>query len=279
MSPQELRAAVERLAAMADPPRDAALPVVAALLDALERGEIRAVEPREGGFRAHAWIKQGILLGFRVGTNVEIHVPPVFQFRDRDTFPTRDLPSSRPEVRVVPGGTTVRRGAYLGAGVVVMPPAFINVGAWVGESTLVDSHVLVGSCAQVGARVHLSAAAQVGGVLEPVGSLPVVIEDDVFVGGGCGVYEGTWVRAGAVLAAGVVLTRSVPVYDLVRQSMHRAPPGGPLVIPERAVIVPGARPAAGEFAERHGVQLQAPVIVKYRDASSDAASALEEALR
>ncbi len=279
MTLEELRGAVLRLADLDAPPRDDVLLVVEGLLDALERGEVRAAEPRPGGgWTVQGWVKQGILLGFRAGSNTEVHVPPVFHFRDRETFPPRD-PTAVADVRVIPGGTTVRRGAFLGRGVVVMPPAFINVGAWVGESTMVDSHALVGSCAQVGARVHLSAGVQIGGVLEPVGALPVVVEDDVFVGGGSGVYEGTWVRAGAMLAAGVVLTRSMPVYDLVRRSVHRSAPGEPLVIPERAVVVPGARPAAGEFARAHGVFLRAPVIVKYRDASSDAASTLEEALR
>jgi len=279
MTPEILRAEVERLAALPSPPREESLPVLEALLDALERGEVRAAEPRPGkGWTVHAWVKRGILLGFRVGVNGALHVPPVFHFRDRDTFPTRD-PSVGADVRVVPGGTTVRRGAFLGQGVVVMPPAFVNVGAFVGEKTMVDSHALVGSCAQIGSRVHLSAGTQIGGVLEPVGALPVIIEDDVLVGGGCGVYEGTLVRAGAVLGAGVVLTRAVTVVDLVRQSVHRAVRGMPLVIPERAVVVPGARPASGEFARAHGVFLQAPVIVKYREESSDPALALEEALR
>ncbi len=279
MSADALREEVERLQAMTSPPREEALPVVEALLDALERGEVRAAEPRPGkGWTVHSWVKRGILLGFRVGVNTDVHVPPVFHFRDRDPFPTRDV-SGFPDVRIVPGGTTVRRGACLSPGVVVMPPTFINVGAFVGEKTMVDSHALVGSCAQIGARVHLSAGTQVGGVLEPVGALPVIVEDDVLVGGGCGIFEGTLVRAGAVLGAGVVLTRSVTVVDLVRQSVHRAVRGMPLMIPERAVVVPGARPASGDFARAHGVLLQAPVIVKYREESQDAALALEEALR
>ena len=279
MSEEELRTAVERLAAMPSPERQEALPVVERLLSALECGAARAAERVDGAWKVHAWVKRGILLCFRVGADVSTQVAPSFHFRDRETLPPRGAIPPETRVRIVPGGTTVRRGAFLGRGVVVMPPAYVNVGAWVGEGTLVDSHALVGSCAQVGARVHLSAAAQVGGVLEPVSAMPVIIEDDAFVGGGCGIYEGTRVARGAVLAAGVVITRSVPVYDLVRQCVHRGTAGRPLVIPEGAVVIPGARPAAGEFARRHGVYAQTPVIVKYRDAATDAASVLEEALR
>ncbi len=280
MSIDELRAQVATLALLAKPPRDQAVPVVLALLDALESGEVRAATPDgSGGWVAHSWVKQGILIGFRAGVNVALDLPPVFHFRDRDVFPTWNPSTCDRDVRVVPGGTSIRRGAHLAEGVVVMPPAFVNVGAWVGRNTMIDSHALVGSCAQIGARVHLSAAAQVGGVLEPVGALPVVVEDDVFVGGGCGIYEGTRVCARAILAAGVVLTRSLSVYDLVEGRVHRAPAGEPLVIPEGAVVVPGARPAGGEFARTHGLLLQAPMIVKYRDASADAAVTLEEALR
>ncbi len=281
MTADALQDRIERLASSATPARADSLGAVEELLDALERGEVRAAEPRAdgGGWIVHGWVKTGILLGFRIGVNVDLDVPPVFRFRDRDTFPTWDSDRLPPDVRVVPGGTAVRRGAFLGRGVVIMPPAYVNVGARVGDGSMVDSHALVGSCAQVGARVHLSAAAQVGGVLEPVGALPVVIEDDVFVGGGCGIYEGTWVREGAVLASGVVLTRSVRVYDLAREEVIRAAAGGPLTIPPRAVVVPGARPAGGEFARRHGVHLQSAVIVKYRDASTNAAASLEEALR
>jgi 2,3,4,5-tetrahydropyridine-2-carboxylate N-succinyltransferase len=279
VTPEELRESILRLTAAPDPPPDEARAAVAALLDALEAGEVRAAAPEGDGWRVETWVKRGILLAFRVGTNVPSHAGPALRFRDRDTLPTWDPASAARNVRVVPGGTAVRRGAHLADGVVVMPPAYVNVGAFVGSGTLVDSHALVGSCAQVGARVHLSAAAQVGGVLEPVGSMPVVIEDDVFVGGGCGVYEGTRVRRRAVLAAGVVLTRSVALVDLARGAVYRAPAGGPLEVPEGAVVVPGARPAAGAFAREHGVLLQTPVIVKYRDAATDAAAALEDALR
>jgi 2,3,4,5-tetrahydropyridine-2-carboxylate N-succinyltransferase len=227
----------------------------------------------------NGWVKLGILLGFRHGTDVESRLAPVFHFRDRDTFPPLDLSLADRKVRIVPGGTTVRRGAHLAEGVVIMPPAYVNVGAWVGPGTMIDSHALVGSCAQVGARVHLSAAAQIGGVLEPIGALPVVIEDDVFVGGGCGVYEGTQVRSRAVLAPGVILSRSVPLFDLVRGEIRRSTPNDPLDVPEGAVVVPGSRRAGGDWASSEGVQLYAPVIVKYRDGKTDAASALEDALR
>jgi 2,3,4,5-tetrahydropyridine-2-carboxylate N-succinyltransferase len=278
MSVSELRRRIEALAGVQDPPADEARELVGRLLTALESGEARAAEPDGEGWKVNRWVKQGILLGFRVGRNESAGVATIFHFRDRDTFPTLD-PGSGRDVRVVPGGTTVRRGAYLGRGVVIMPPAYVNVGAWVGSEAMVDSHALVGSCAQLGARVHLSAAAQIGGVLEPVGALPVIVEDDVFVGGGCGVYEGTRVRRRAVLAAGVVLTRSVPLFDLARGITHRAGDGEPLVVPEGAVVVPGSRPAGGAYAREHGIHLQAPVIVKYRDEATDAASALEGLLR
>ena len=279
MTQEALRASVERLVADPAPDRAEARAVVEKLLSALESGEVRAAVPGDGGWEVQPWVKQGILLAFRTGINVSVQAPPVFHFRDRDTLPTWDPARSGRNVRLVPGGTTVRRGAHLGDGVVVMPPAYVNVGAFVGARTLVDSHALVGSCAQVGSGVHLSAAAQVGGVLEPVGALPVVLEDDVFVGGNCGIYEGTRVRARAVLAAGVVLTRSVALVDLVRECVVRARAGEGLEVPEGAVVVPGARPAAGTFARAQGVLLQTPVIVKYRDAGTDAAAALEEALR
>jgi 2,3,4,5-tetrahydropyridine-2-carboxylate N-succinyltransferase len=183
------------------------------------------------------------------------------------------------DVRIVPGGSAVRRGSFLGHGVVVMPPAYVNVGTWIGEGSMIDSHVLVGSCAQIGRRVHLSAGVQIGGVLEPIGALPVIVEDEAFVGGGCGIYEGTRVGRGAVLAPGVVLSRSVALYDLARERVIRADADAPLVVPDRAVVVPGARPARGKLADREGIHLQTPVIVKYRDDGTDAALALEGALR
>jgi 2,3,4,5-tetrahydropyridine-2-carboxylate N-succinyltransferase len=272
----DLRRTIERLSAEDAPSRAEARAAVEALLDALERGEVRAAEPRDGGWEVQAWVKRGILLGFRVADDASVDVPPVFHFRDRDLFGTVTPGAG---VRIVPGGSVVRRGAFLGDGVVVMPPAFVNVGAYVGDGSMIDSHALVGSCAQVGRRVHVSAAAQIGGVLEPIGSLPVVIEDGVLVGGGCGVYEGTRVRKDAVLAAGVVLTRSVPLHDLVHDTILRAEGDAPLEVPERAVVVPGSRPARGEAARKAGVHLAAAVIVKYRDRDSDARTALEDALR
>lgn len=260
----------------------AARSTVDALLDALERGELRSAHRTDDGvWRAVPWVKQGILLAFRVGQLVDLSpgcAPAAFSFIDKDTMPPRTFDTSH-GVRVVPGGSTVRRGAYLAAGVVCMPPMYVNVGAWVGTGTMIDSHALVGSCAQIGARVHLSAAAQIGGVLEPVNASPVVIEDDVIVGGNCGVYEGTVVRQGAVLGAGVVLTRGTPVFDLVKQTVYRGSAAQPLEIPANAVVVPGARRVRGEFADAEGLSLQTPVIVKYRDDKTDLATALEAWLR
>ena len=279
MSDQDLRLAIREVAGRPDPDRDEALPLVERLLEALEEGRVRAAEPRDGEWRVQRWVKLGILLGFRVGLDVAFELPPVLHFRDRDTFPTWDPNESPRRVRIVPGGSSVRRGAFVGDGVVVMPPAFINVGAYVGAGSMIDSHALVGSCAQVGEGVHLSAAVQLGGVLEPVGALPVIVEDNAFVGGGCMVFEGTRVGAGAVLAPGVVLTRAVSIFDLVREEIYRAGAESPLVVPPGAVVVPGARPARGTFAAREGLTLQTPVITKYRDPGTDAALALEEALR
>lgn len=254
--------------------------VVEALLAALEAGTVRAAERgADGTWRAVPWVKQGILIGFRVGRMVEQSVAgSPFRFFDKHTYPTRAL-TLEDGVRVVPGGSTIRRGAYVAPGVVCMPPMYVNVGSWIGAGTMVDSHALVGSCAQVGARVHLSAAAQLGGVLEPVNASPVVVEDDVIVGGNCGVYEGTVVRERAVLGAGVVLTRGTPVFDLVRETVHRGGAERPLEIPAGAVVVPGARAVRGGFAEAQGLSLQTPVIVKYRDERTDLATALEAWLR
>jgi len=280
METPDLRARIEALAALpASALGEDARRTFEAFREALESGLVRAAEPAgEDGWTVNAWVKAGILLGFRLGRMVEMASAGPLKFFDKDTWPTRQL-SLENGVRVVPGGTAVRAGAYLAPGVVVMPPAYVNVGAWVGEGTLVDSHALVGSCAQIGRRVHLSAAAQIGGVLEPVGALPVIVEDEAFVGGNCGVYEGTIVGRRAVLAAGVILTGSVPVYDLPRKTTHRRSPGSPLRIPEGAVVVPGSRRIDDPFAERLGLSLSAPVIVKYRDPKTDAAAALEDALR
>ncbi len=245
----------------------------------LSRGEVRAaVREADGRWRAEPWVKHGILLGFRMGKVIDFSMDGTFRFFDKDTYPVRQTKLAE-GVRVVPGGSAIRDGAYVAPGVVCMPPMYVNVGAYVDEGTLIDSHALVGSCAQIGKRVHLSAAAQIGGVLEPVGAVPVIIEDDVLVGGGCGVYEGTLVRERAVLAAGTILTGSTPVYDLVHERVYRRPEGGVLEIPAGAVVVPGSRTAAGAFANAGGVSLYTPVIVKYRDAQTDAQVALEAALR
>ena len=259
--------------------------VVDALLRALETGEVRAAERGEGGaWHAVPWVKQGILLGFRIGQVIDMTAyndqgaPARFFFFDKHTIPPHgfDLTDG---VRIVPGGSSIRRGAYVAPGVVCMPPMYINVGAYVGTNTMVDSHALVGSCAQIGERVHLSAAAQIGGVLEPVNAAPVVIEDDVLVGGNCGVYEGTVVRERAVLAAGVVLTRGTPVFDIVRERVYRGDAHHPLEIPAGAVVVAGARRIRGHWAEGEGLSLQTPVIVKYRDEQTDLATTLEDLLR
>jgi 2,3,4,5-tetrahydropyridine-2-carboxylate N-succinyltransferase len=246
----------------------------------LERGEIRAAEcDAAGTWHAVPWVKRAILLGFRIGKVVEMTAGGTpFHFFDKHTFPTRNFRLEH-QVRIVPGGSTIRRGAYLSSNVVCMPPMYVNVGAYVGRGTMIDSHALVGSCAQIGERVHLSAAAQIGGVLEPINASPVVIEDDVIVGGNCGVYEGTVVRRRAVLGAGVILTRGTPVYDLVKETVHRATAERPLEIPEGAVVVPGARRVSGAFGEAQGLSLQTPIIVKYRDDKTDAATALEAWLR
>jgi 2,3,4,5-tetrahydropyridine-2-carboxylate N-succinyltransferase len=285
-----IRQVEKRIETLSAAPAGSPLPadarkVVDELLEALEQGIVRAAEkdPSTGDWRAVAWVKRGILLGFRVGAMIDMSPPAAngnvgFHFFDKDTYPPRDLKLSD-GVRVVPGGSSIRRGAYVASGVVCMPPMYINVGAYIGTGTMIDSHALVGSCAQVGERVHLSAAAQLGGVLEPVNAAPVVIEDDVIVGGNCGVYEGTVVKKGAVIGAGVVLTRGTPVYDLPRETIHRSQNDRPLVIPENAVVVPGARQVKAGWGEAQQISLQTPVIVKYRDEKTDAATALEAWLR
>lgn len=277
---QDLRSSIESLAAQAPEGRayHRAESTFKVFLDALNRGLIRAASRDENGtWTAHTWVKEGILLGFRLGRMQDYSNPP-FSFFDKHTYPTKPL-KQEDGVRVVPGGSTIRSGSYVAPGVVCMPPMYINVGAYVDEGTMVDSHALVGSCAQIGKRVHLSAAAQVGGVLEPVGAVPVVVEDDVFVGGGCGIYEGCIVRRRAVLASGVILTGSTRVYDLVRERVLSRAENGSLEIPEGAVVVPGSRAAGGSFAQEHGLALYAPMIVKYRDERTDAATTLESALR
>ena len=247
---------------------------------ALERGEIRSASPEPAsptGWTVNVWVKQGILLGFRLGV-LEDFPAPGLSFVDKSTYPVRHF-TSHDGVRVVPGGSSVRAGAYLARGVVCMPPMYVNAGAYVDEGTMVDSHALVGSCAQIGKRVHLSAAAQIGGVLEPVNASPVIIEDDVLIGGNCGVYEGTLVRTGAVLAAGVILTRGTPVYDLVKGDVLRATDETPLIIPQDAVVVPGSRAVTKGKGQEWGLSLYCPVIVKYRDDKTNLSTTLEDLLR
>jgi len=247
---------------------------------ALTRGEVRAADKIGGRWVVNAWVKQGILLGFRLGELKEMSDGDVLSFVDKDTFPARRL-TVADRVRLVPGGSSIREGAYVAPSVICMPPMFINVGAYVGEGTMIDSHALVGSCAQIGKRVHLSAAAQIGGVLEPINAAPVVIEDDVLVGGNCGVYEGTLVGARAVLGAGTILTRSTPLYDLVRGEVYRASAERPLEVPENAVVVPGSR-AVKKGKGKSGdwnLSLYTPVIVKYRNEKTERGIELEDWLR
>lgn len=247
---------------------------------ALNRGEIRSAErDANGKWQTNAWVKRGILLGFRMGWIVDMSPPGgTLRFLDKHTFPVRSF-SPEDRVRIVPGGSSIRDGAYVAPGVVCMPPMFVNAGAYVDEGTMIDSHALVGSCAQVGKRVHLSAAAQIGGVLEPAGAMPVIIEDDVIVGGNCGVYEGTIVRERAVLGTGTIITGSTPVFDLVREQIYRRSDDAPLEIPAGAVVVPGARAVQTEKGREWGLSVYAPVIVKYRDEKTDAATRLEDLLR
>lgn len=244
--------------------------------EALTQGKVRAADKINGRWTVNPWVKRGILLGFRLGEIAQMDQG--FSFVDKDTFPARKF-SVADRVRVVPGGSSVREGAYVAPSVICMPPMFINVGAYVDEGTMVDSHALVGSCAQVGKRVHLSAAAQIGGVLEPINASPVIIEDDVLVGGNCGVYEGTLVRSKAVLGAGTILTRSTALYDLVRGEVYRATEENPLEVPEGAVVVPGSRAVQKGKAAEWNVSLYTPVIVKYRDEKTNKGTELEDWLR
>jgi 2,3,4,5-tetrahydropyridine-2-carboxylate N-succinyltransferase len=259
--------------------RDEVLRDVASLRAALNGGEVRAASrDASGRWSVHEWVKRGILLGFKLGRIADYSINGSFRYFDKDTWPLRVF-TEADGVRVVPGGTSVRDGCYVGRGVVIMPPAYINVGAHVGEGTMIDSHALVGSCAQVGARCHVSAGAQIGGVLEPVGAMPVIIEDDVLVGGNCGVYEGAIVRERAIVASGVILTGSTPVYDVVRERVYRRTEGAPLEIPAGAVVVPGSRPITSGPGKQWGLSVSTPVIVKYRDEKTDLSAKLEELLR
>jgi 2,3,4,5-tetrahydropyridine-2,6-dicarboxylate N-succinyltransferase len=275
---QSLKISIERLAALGEVEHNPeARPAFFEFRDALTQGKIRAAEKIDGRWIVNTWVKHGILLGFRLGELAET-AAGALTFVDKDTFPARQF-SLADRVRIVPGGSSARQGAYVAPSVICMPPMFINVGAYVDEGTMVDSHALVGSCAQVGKRVHVSAAAQIGGVLEPVNAAPVIIEDDVLIGGNCGIYEGTLVRARAVLGAGTILTRSTPLYDLVRGEVYRATPEAPLEVPEGAVVVPGSRAVKKGAAAELGISLYTPVIVKYRDEKTDRGIELEDWLR
>lgn len=260
----------------ADPSR--ALELFQTLKDGLNRGDIRAAEPVEGGWAVNEWVKKGILLGFRFGCLSDMSLNERVPFFDKHTFPLKAV-TLESGIRIVPGGSSIRDGSYVAPHVTCMPPMYINTGAYVDEETMIDSHALVGSCAQVGKRVHVSAAAQIGGVLEPVGSLPVIIEDDVLIGGNAGIYEGTIVRSGAIIGAGVILTASTPVYDLIKERVYAAAPGSPLTIPEGAVVIPGARPVSKGTGKEWGISIYTPVIVKYRDDKTEGAVTLEELLR
>ena len=262
--------------------RDAARDAFARLRQALSTGHVRAAEPdpsSPSGWRVNTWVKQGILLGFKFGDLVDVSMDHgKLPFYDKDTLPLRK-PGLAAGVRIVPGGSAIRDGAFLAAGVICMPPMYVNIGAYVGEGSMLDSHVLVGSCAQVGARVHVSAGAQIGGVIEPVGALPVIVEDDALVGGNTGIYEGAIVKARAVVGAGTVLTGSTPVYDLVRGDIIKPTADRPLIIPEGAVVVPGARAVTGGKGPEWGLSLATPVIVKYRDSRTDTRTELEAWIR
>jgi 2,3,4,5-tetrahydropyridine-2-carboxylate N-succinyltransferase len=274
-----LRTEIERLASSGNIEDDTgARSTFLEFRDALTRGEIRAAEKSADRWMVNVWVKQGILLGFRIGQLASMSSGECLSFVDKDTFPARKF-TVEDRVRVVPGGSSVRLGAYVAPSVICMPPMFINTGAYVDEGTMIDSHALVGSCAQVGKRVHLSAAAQIGGVLEPVNASPVIIEDDVLVGGNCGVYEGTLVRARAVLGAGTILTRSTPLYDLVRGEVYRGTEQSTLEVPEGAVVVPGSRAVNKGRTKKWGVSLYTPVIVKYRDEKTARGAELEDWLR
>jgi 2,3,4,5-tetrahydropyridine-2,6-dicarboxylate N-succinyltransferase len=275
-----IREHIEQLFA-ADPAtldRGRALAVFGEFKRLLNEGAVRAAERNGNRWIVNHWVKQGILLGFRLGRIEDLSINERFRFFDKDTYPPKELQAGN-GVRLVPGGSVIRDGAYVAPGVVCMPPMYINVGAYVDADTMVDSHALVGSCAQVGKRVHISAGAQIGGVLEPVGAMPVIIEDDVIVGGNCGIYEGAIIGQGAVLAAGVVLTGGTPVFDIVNRNIYRKEGMTPLYVPPYAVVVPGTRPVKNDWARGEGLSIAAPVIIKYRDEKTDGVTALEESLR
>jgi len=272
----------QHVAAGANADRDAVRATFARLREALSSGQVRSAEPDASsplGWRVNTWVKQGILLGFKFGDNADVSADHgKWPFYDKDTLPLKK-PGLAAGVRIVPGGSSVRDGAYIAPGVICMPPMYINIGAYVGEQSLIDSHALVGSCAQVGARVHVSAGAQIGGVIEPVGALPVIIEDEALIGGNTGIYEGAIIRKRAVVAAGTVLTGSTPVYDLVKGEVIKPTADRPLVVPEGAVVVPGARAVTGGKGPEWGLSLATPVIVKYRDSRTDTRTELEAWIR
>jgi len=281
----DLQTEIQDLAAAgAAADRDVARAAFARLREALSSGRVRAAEPDPTspiGWRVNTWVKQGILLGFRFGDTVDASMDHGrWPFYDKDTLPMRKFPAgAQAGVRIVPGGSSVRDGVYIAAGVICMPPMFVNIGAWIGEQSLIDSHALVGSCAQIGARVHISAGAQIGGVIEPIGALPVIVEDDALVGGNTGIYEGAIIKARAVIAAGTVLTGSTPVYDLVNGRIIKPTADRPLIIPEGAVVVPGARAVKAGKGPEWGLSLATPVIVKYRDSRTDTRTELEAWIR
>jgi len=251
-----------------------------AFLQGLESGDIRSAEPSGDAWVVNGWVKRGILLGFKYGKVIPMGTEGSFKFFDKDTYPTQYMNGTNRNIRIVPGGSTVRRGSFIGKSVTMMPPMYVNAGAYVDDGTMIDSHALVGSCAQVGKGVHLSASAQLGGVLEPIGALPVIIEDHCMIGGNTGIYEGTRVGKGAVIGAGVILTKSTPVYDLVNQTILKGSSEQPLYIPQNAVVIPGSRMiSSNEWGKTHGLSVQCPIIIKYRDDKTDASTELESLLR
>ena len=279
ISPETLPSIIEELSSLTNGETgDREEAVFDLFISLLDNGSIRAAEKTGENWKVHAWVKKGILLGFKLGALRKIPASSPFSFFDKHTYPTKEF-SLEHNVRIVPGGSSVRRGAYLAPGVIMMPPSYVNVGAYVGTGTMIDSHALVGSCAQIGERIHISAAAQIGGVLEPVNALPVIVEDDVVVGGNCGIYEGAIIKKRAVIGAGVLLTGSTPVYDCVNNVIIRKSDSGSLIIPENAVVVAGSRGIATDFGRANGLSLYTPLIVKYRDSRTDARTALEDALR
>ena len=275
----ELREKIERLSDLnsSDYPEDS-METFLEFRNLLGQGKIRSAEYIEGEWKVNIWVKKGILIGFKIGKLVDYSENKSFRYFDKDTYPLKNL-SIEDGIRIVPGGTSIREGAYVAKGVVIMPPAYVNVGAYVGEDTMIDSHALVGSCAQIGKNVHISAGTQIGGVLEPVRALPVIVEDNVILGGNSGVYEGTIVHSGAVISAGIVLTSATRIFDLVNEIIISANDQGVIELPENAVVVPGVRKKEGKFAEKHNISIYSPVIIKYRDEKTKYSTSLEEILR